>query len=237
MKTIVILAPDAVHPEQGEGPVGDRGGDLFDTGFVETVRTLSAPRRNLKVLVPWSHDLAPLLSAATLDNAPAFDPERSDKPDGAATVIVPYAVGDSPASFVESAFWASSHLSLIFPQPVDIRGYLDGNPVDHIIALGFPGRGLRLTDTLRFTVERHKPQIFVFGRIMSRGGAAEELRADPGRVIDLSERYEWDSPPRASEANKETASLLEWESHLEPYVPFGLLIQRAILDDFNSDAR
>jgi hypothetical protein len=234
MKTILILAPDAVHAPRGEGPLTDRAGDLFDTGFVETVRTLSAPRPNLKVLVPWTHDLAPLLSAATLDGAPAFDPERPANPESAATVIVPYAVDEGAQSLIESAFWASSHLSLHFERPVELHGYLKENRVDHIIALGFPQKALGLNDTLRYSIKEHAPQIFVFGRILSPGVAADVLGRGVDGVIDLTARYEWESPPRDSDAFKETDSLLEWESHLEPYIPFGLLIQRAIFSELDS---
>ena len=231
MQTVLIVAPDEVPQDEGE--MTRRAADLFDIGLVEIVRTLAMARRNFKLLVPWTRDLAALISAATLDAAPAFDPEGSEGKDVPRSIVVPYAAGDSAKYFVESVFWRSSHLSLNLGAPTDIRSYLDESRLDHVIALGLPNSGSGIADTVRLAIKQHSPSIYVFGQLSTSVDTALALRTDPHRVIDLSAKY-GESLSLPSKEARETESMLEWESDLEPYVPFGLLIQRAILDMFDS---
>jgi hypothetical protein len=67
---ILIIAP-AMTRRRWTGHLGD----LFDSGFVETVRTLAGSGTAATVLIPWSKQLAPLIASATIDTAPSFDPE------------------------------------------------------------------------------------------------------------------------------------------------------------------
>lgn len=203
-----------------------RKGDLFDTAFVETVRTLDGRGGGATVLVPWTVDLAALVVAATADTAPAFDPEAADPSGRTRSRLVPYLAPGEPGPEPDSPFWRASHLSLGGVTAVPFEAAMRQARPTHVIVLGPPRRPATFRRFLRGTAS----SVLTFGSLVSPTEATTFLGVPANNVLDLEAEgpvgvdvEETLSPEVPAERSSEV--------DLEPYVPFGLLLQNR-LDEF-----
>jgi hypothetical protein len=226
MTVVMILTP----PRDDDRLIG-RTGDAFDTAFVEILRTLDGQGDKVPVLAPWSPDLAPLVAAALVDTAPSFDPESGGSAAATRSRIIPYAMASEDAGLTDSAaereatFWRSSHLSLVRETAVPLMAAMNAAPPTHLVVLGLPTAAAEAAAAL---MDR-SVNVFCFGSLVSRGEVAEALGLRLGNVEDLERRL----PSEETALEKSSASERERdvEDSLEPYVPYGLLLQDA-LDEF-----
>ena len=221
MTVILILAPGP-----GDERVRDRVGDAFDNAFVETLRTLDAQGVDAPVLAPWSNDLAPLVAAALIDTAPSFDPEGGGSRAETSSRIIPYLV--APDDFIkdEAIFWRATHLSLGRGAPLPLGEVLETWRPTHVVLLGLPED---TSELVRAIGGRDDVAVLVFSGLMGREDAALRLDLSIDRVIDLEARlakFDDDGERTAPSSSLEEAA----EAELEPYVPYGLLLQEALAD-------
>jgi hypothetical protein len=211
MKNILILATDTQAKSAG------RRGDLFDAALLEIVRTLDVSSDIASVLVPWSDELAPLIAVAVADTAPSFDPERAGK-EGSQSGLILYRLSSFSSDERSRPFRDGSHLSLTERLPITLSQAVDKYPPTDVIVLSLPKDipSLQGSD-IRF---------FVFGSLLALSDVRATLAIPAERMEDLELKL---SPieDKLSTARPE-------EEGLEPYIPFGLLIQdvfREILPD------
>lgn len=225
MRAGVLILTQGSNLKRFEG----RKGDLFDLAFIDAVRTLDGPGAQVRVLIPWVADLAALISAATLDTASSFDPERTEGPGGTRTRLVPYLPpGEIQADVdtdTDGVFWRASHLSLAgFERPQSLEQALGAFPNIHVVMLGSPRRPATVRKALR---GRELLNVFTFGSLLSQFETAKIVGVEQSRVVNLEnnmpEISEGDDPAESSEFATERSS----EEQLERYVPFGLLLQKA----------
>ncbi|MFZ5685715.1 MAG: hypothetical protein ACOY9C_13865 [Pseudomonadota bacterium] len=210
-------------------------GDAFDTAVMEILRTLDGQDK-VKVLAPWTPDLAPLVAVALVDTAPSFDPEGGLPAASTRSRIVPYtlaaedvAVDSDEAREREAAFWNGTHLSLGREGAESLTSAMADAPPTHLVVLGLP----QAAADVAAAVEDRVVKIFCFGSLVSRWEIAEGL----GVPLDWIEDLEGRLPSR--EAGSEEASSFarerDAEEPLEPYVPYGLLLQDALGDFLPGD--
>jgi hypothetical protein len=214
MRSLLLLASDQASKD------GNHFGELFDAALIETIRTLSEPRPDLRVYIPWSDSLAPLVSVATLDASPSFDPETHALRQNA---LVPYLSDSQQMGETSRAFWNSSFLSLSREPPRSFSAVLDGR-IDATLALGLPQ-----FDLLRGALRRSK--VLFFPELIARDAFAREVGGQLGTLIDLSANYVRDTLRR----DQAEVSEREREDSLEPFVPFGLLLQRWLDEDLHEE--
>lgn len=211
--------------------VRGRHGDAFDIAFIEVLRTLDGQGDENPVLAPWSPDLAPLVAAALVDTAPSFDPESSDSAGATRSRIVPYrlvsedvGVTDGTAGR-EATFWRGSHLSLAREAPISLTTAMTVAPPTHLVVLGLPKAAAEVGAALR----DRSVSVLCFGSLVGASEVAESLGIPFSNVDDLERRLprEEIAKEEASESFRQRAA----EETLEPYVPYGLLLQDA-LDEF-----
>lgn len=224
MTVLMILTPPG-----DDDRMRDRTGDAFDTAFVEILRTLDGQGSKVPVLVPWSSDLAPLVTAALIDTAPSFDPEGGGSAAATRSRIIPYSLTAEDAGLMEGAsdreiaFWRSSHLSLARGAPVHLGAAMGAAPPTHFVVLGLPKAAAEVAAALK----GRPASVFCFGSLVSRGEVVETLGVSFGDVEDLERRLLPEKVPSEDYSSPER----EREESLEPYVPYGLLLQDA-LDEF-----
>jgi hypothetical protein len=205
---ILIVAPPMTRRRSAE-----HLGDLFDIGFVDTVRTLAGSGTAAMVLIPWSKELAPLIASATVDTAPSFDPESRAEPQLHLRLYTAPGQADWEPG---NAFWRGSYLSLAGIAPVPLPEALRGCQKIFAVVLGKPPRAA----TLRRMLRASDLDVVTFGSLADPEGTAQWIGADTRRIVDLEQLL----PPLPTD---ETAAVPELapEEILEPYVPFGLLLQ------------
>jgi hypothetical protein len=193
-----------------------RLGDLFDTGFVETVRTLAGRGAAATILIPWSKQLAPLIASATIDTAPSFDPESRAEPQ---LQLRLYTMPGQVDWQSEDIFWRGSYLSLNGIAPVSLSEALSGCEKVFTVVLGKPFRAA----TMRRMLRARDLDVVTFGSLADPDETARWIGADTERIADLEQLL----PPLPTDETGETlaAPELAAEEMLEPYVPFGLLLQ------------
>ena len=226
MTSVMILTP-----RRDDDRVSDRLGDAFDTAVVEILRTLDGQDK-VRVLAPWTPDLAPLVTVALVDTAPSFDPEGGFSAATTRSRIVPYtlatedtAADSDEAGEREAAFWHNTHLSLGRERPESLTSAIAEAPPTHLVVLGLPQSAAKVAAAIKDRVVK----IFCFGSLVSRWEIAEGLGVPLARIEDLEGRL-----PAGEAASEEASSFArerDAEETLEPYVPYGLLLQDA-LDDF-----
>lgn len=208
-----------------------RSGDLFDTAFVDAVRTLDGRGADLTVLVPWTADLAALIAVATLDTAPSFDPEREAGSGEARSWLVPYVPPGEAAREMENIFWRSSYLSLGGrPPPGSLKQTLGKVSAIQIVILGAPRRA----DAVRKVLRSRELKVLTFGSLLGPLEAARVVGVEPSHVIDLEERLPSSGEDEDLGRFPELATERSPEDNLERYIPFGLLLQHhfdALLPD------
>lgn len=229
--TVLILVPR--NDKKGSA---ERFGDLFDAAFIEAVRTLAGVSGVLSVLVPCTQALAPLVMAATIDIAPAFDPEGAADSEMPRSDLVRYVPPGEEAVDADSIFWrasdprASSRRSLSLEQALNASGKL------FVLVLGVPGR---LT-SVRKALKSLDPAVVTFGTLVSKAEVAGALGVNADNVTDLEQLR----PPSTSDddlpGSSESATERAPERGLEQYIPFGLLLQSRfdewLRDDEDSSA-
>jgi hypothetical protein len=209
MRSLLLLAPEPAHAEQGHG-------ELFDSALIETVRSLSQPRPKLRTFVPWTESLAPLISVATLDSSPAFNPEsREERQPGQ---LVPYFPDFQEMREKSRSFWQSSYLSLQYPSPLS-PGVAMEQSVDAVITLGVPN----LETPISAILERGRP-ILYFSALSRPNAFISTVGMRNLELLDLSADFSQDE--HFEETSDSLIRELSWERGLEPFVPFGLLLQR-----------
>lgn len=226
MTAIMILTP----PRDDDYTRG-RNGDAFDTALVEVLRTLDGQGEKIPVLTPWSSDLAPLVAVALVDTAPSFDPEGGSSTGTTRSRIVPYRLVSEDAGLTdgtasrEAAFWRGSHLSLSQEAPVSLEAAMDAAPPTHLVVLGLP----KATAAVRTALKDRSVSVVCFGSLVSRSKVAERLGVRFDNIEDLERRL----PPAETAKEEASVSVRERddEETLEPYIPYGLLLQDA-LDEF-----
>ena len=216
MRNVLILAGDT-PPEESSG----RSGDLFDAALLEIVRALDVSGDIASVLVPWSDEFAALIAVAAADTAPSFDPESAtERAEGSRSCLVPYWPAETSSDEWSRPFLDSSHLSLAGRTPVSLADALGKHPPQDLIVLSLPNNIAAMRRVFGHA------RVFVFGSLVSRAQVASVLDVQPDRVVDLEQTLrsiEDTSGARRSEVEG-----------LEPFIPFGLLIQD-VYDDILPD--
>lgn len=211
MKNILILASDT--PAGGDGRVGD----LFDSALLEVVRALDVSSGVATVLVPWSDELAPLIAVASVDTAPSFDAESAAE-EGTQSSLIPYrpqgALNERSRQFL-----AASHLSLSGRSPLSFEAAIKQHPPTEVIVLSPMLSRKDEVAVLREAPGFKNARLLMFGSLTSRDQVAAVMERDSERVEDLEHRIR----PIDGEARRPS----EEEAKLEPFIPFGLLIQDA----------
>jgi hypothetical protein len=208
-RNVLILAPtDRLSAES-------RTGDLFDAALMEIVRVLDLPASIASVLVPWTTDLAPLIAVGIADTAPGFDPEGRAE-GGTRSGLLPYLPPGEALSDESRLFFASSHLALGGQGPMSLADAVGSHPPTDIVVLGW---------TSDFSLPRgalgdRAPRVVTFGSLASAASVASALDIAVSGVTDLER-----SAASSIEADLPGGSEAEDEAGLEPFVPFGLLIQ------------
>jgi hypothetical protein len=216
MRTILVLAADRPSEE------GERTGDLFDAALLEIVRVLDISEERGSVLVPWSDQLAPLIAVAAADTAPSFDPE-GDTWDGSRSSLIPYRPTEMSSDEWTEPFRAGSHLSLTRARPFSFVEALDKYPPQDIIVLSIPENIAPLRPAAAYA------RFFVFGSLLSRARVAAALDIPAERVEDLEQRLR----PLEDVLGMRRPE----EERLEPFIPFGLLIQDVFDEMLPDDGR
>lgn len=222
MRSVLILAAASPEPLGGE-----RQGDLFDMALLEIVHALDIPQTRAFVLVPWSDDLAPFVATGIIDSAPSFDPE-SGTTESSRSGLVPYIPLGSTLSEQSTVFFSSSHLALERAVPMPFERVIQDYPPTDVVVLTWPkkyaGQGsFQNLQNARF---------LVFGSLTSPQQIVADLSIPLEKVEDLERRLTSESGEIREGA--EFADEREREAGLEPFIPFGLLIQDA-LDDILPD--
>jgi hypothetical protein len=214
---------------------GRRIGDLFDFAFIDAVRTLDGQGSDAKVLIPWVADLAPLITAATLDTSPSFDPEAGEGPRETRGRLVPYLPpGDEDSFKADDVFWRAAHLSLGGPEPKrlsEILNGLDENATIHVVMLGSP----RSPAILRKALRRKEVRVTTFGSLLSRSQAARAIGVKEEVVVNLEDDLSVVDDDVDSERFAEWATERASEEQLERYLPFGLLLQHKFGEMFDGE--
>lgn len=227
MTPVVLLVARADDRKVPDG----RAGDLFDTAFVDAVRTLNEVSGSMRVLVPWSAELAPLLAAATLDLSPAFDPEEPWAAESR-LAMVPYLLPGSPLPEADDAFWQACPLSLTDLGRGTFSDVVARAGVTHVVALGAPSRPASYRRALR-----DRPvKVLVFGALFPVRDASRVLGIPSDRFIELDTRR-FDPAGRGDlpdASDDEVTASRTYEERLETYVPVGLLLQ-AEFDEWLSE--
>jgi hypothetical protein len=218
MRNVLILASDA-----RESLEGGRSGDLFDMALVEIVRALDVPGSIASVLVPWSDDLSPLIAAGIVDTAPSFDPE-SGATETTRSGLIPYIPLGAALSEESTAFFRSSHLTLEVAAPTPFEQAIREHPPTDVVVLSWTKELARLRDVPGYGEAR----FLVFGSLTSPERIFSDLAIPSSRVEDLERRLplitEGSDIPEGTEFTDER----ERDAGLEPFIPFGLLIQDAL---------
>jgi hypothetical protein len=222
MRNVLILAAGSGgYLEDG------RAGDLFDLALVEIVRVLDVSASVGSVLVPWSTDLAPLIAVGIFDTAPSFDPEgdAGTRTEASRSGLVPYLPPDTEWSAASVPFFESSHLALDRDAPMPFAQAIEQYPPAYVVVLAWTEDFSQLRDALRGT----KAEFFTFGSLTSPQRIASSFDIPISQVEDLELRLapiaEGTDIPDSSEFADERGR----DADLEPFIPFGLLIQ----DSFN----
>jgi hypothetical protein len=227
MRNVLILAA-----ARGGYLEDGRAGDLFDMALVEIVRVLDVPASVGSVLVPWSTDLAALIAVGIFDTAPSFDPEggAGTRTEASRSGLVPYLPPDTEWSAASVPFFESSHLALDRDAPMPFAEAIKQYPPTYVIVLAWTEGFSQLGDALSGT----SPAFFTFGKLAPPERVASGLNIPISQVEDLELRLppivEGSDIPESSEFAGER----EGDVGLEPFIPFGLLIQDA-LDDLLPD--
>lgn len=218
MNGVLILAPDPTDER-----FWARTGDAFDTALVEVLRTLDAAEDGFYVLAPWTEDLAPLVLAATFDTGPSFDPEVEASGPETRSRIVPYSLPGAETPGLRSPYWRASAMSLTRRAALPLQMAVKEYRPDVLLVLGLPADTSELLGGMDLT----RMKVLTFGVLLSSGEVAEVLDVSLEQVRDLQLRL----PERAEpEVERMSESALERsaEVELEPYVPYGLLLQDAL---------
>jgi len=224
MYKILVLGAASQTPE------GQRAGDLFDFALIEIVRVLDIPANRALVLVPWSEDLAPLVAAGIADTGPSFDAESGATREGQEPGIIPYLLPGREGTEQTSLFSASTHLSPGSPGPMPFADALKSHSPTHIVMLAWTDDSTPVRAALRGTTA----SLVTFGSLMSPARVADLLEIDEGSVTDLELRL-GPLPARDAPDSSEFASEGAYEAELEPFIPFGLLIQDYFGDLLSAD--
>lgn len=215
MRNVLVLAAAT-----GGRLDGERAGDLFDQALIEIVGVLDVPLGAANILIPWSTDLSPIAAAAIVDTAPTFDPEGGLRREAPRSGFIPYLPPGAEWSEDGIVFFRSSHLFLERDAPMSFEAALRQHPPTDVVVLAWTEDFAQLRDLLR-NVQR----VVTFGSLTPPERIASGLGIQFSQVIDLEHRLipfdEATEIPRGSEFADERGR----DADLEPYIPFGLLIQ------------
>ena len=204
---------------------------MFDVAFVDTLRALAGPGSRMVLLLPWSQDLAPLIGAAMLDLAPIFDPEappgEGPSPRGVVLYVPP---GDEASAREGDPFWQASHLSLAEGGHLSLADAVRAHPPTHVVALGTPQRPAAFRQALR----GRRLKVLVFRSLYAREQAVEALGVASDGALDLEETLPEPLPEPTVQRTLEASVERSQEVDLEPFVPFGVLLQ-SFFDDWLED--
>jgi hypothetical protein len=214
MRNVLILAADSADLAEHR-----RVGDLFDQALVEIVHALDVPAGVANVLVPWSTDLSPLIAASIVDTAPTFDPEGDRKEATSRSGLVPYLLPGAETSDQGASFFRSSHLALGRAAPLPFADVISKHPPTDIVVLAWI-KGFAQS----LNVQAHV-NLVTFGSLAPSTRVASALNVPPSRVIDLELRLPRIVEDKDLPDSREFADERGRDTELEPFIPFGLLIQ------------
>lgn len=221
MATFLILTGDKPAATQ------DDWGDLFDSALTEALRTLSVPGRNVRLLVPWSDDLAPLVNAALSDSASSFDPEIREPRDARSVEILPYRTDGDGLSDHSEVFWRTSQFRSMADGPTDLKSLVERVPPQLVIALGLPKDASLLRD-LSSRFERSETAVMSFGPLLSADSTKDTVGFFHAPIHDLWADYLREGAAHEEDRGQQSDLELSWEERLEPFIPFGLILQHQL---------
>ena len=202
MWNILIVASAT---EGGRGP--QHIGSLFNFALSEIVRVLDIRADRAVVLVPWSTDLAPLIAAGTIDTALSFDPKQAVGRSG----LVPYYPPSAAPSEEDIVFFLATHISLSREAPPTFAAALKQCPPSRVLVLS----ANKEFDQLGSLLQSSGAPILAFASLTPIAEVAASLKVAPSRVTNLEQSL-------TLLAEDDDIARVE----LEPYVAFGLLVQK-----------
>jgi hypothetical protein len=215
MWNILVLASATI------GSGGERGtGDLFDFALTEVIRALDVPAQRAVVLVPWSFELAPFVAAGTIGTAPSIDPQDLGAgPSG----LLPYYPPSAVPSAQDLTLYRATHMTFgRGDAPLPFAVALKRFPPTHVLVLSSPKEFHELGGWLR----AGETPILTFGSLARIEEVADALSVPSSRVANLEQTFVL--PPEDDDTAEfpELGLERQWEAELEPYIPFGLLVQK-----------
>ena len=224
MICVLIIAPSyAILRARSLNP-DDAFGAQFENALVELTRTLEGPSEIDAILVPWREDTRALIAVAAVDAAPSFDPEETDRRGERQSRLLPYRATDNDADPGDDPFWHASHLSLgRYGMPSLATAIKQYRP-QYVIMLGDSPQ----PDALRLNVLEQDATVLTFGSLAQPGQLTAALGLPADRIVDLEvniiRKVEDDVLRDGVELEHQA------EAELEPFIPFGLLIQESLSD-------
>ncbi|MDR6116009.1 MULTISPECIES: hypothetical protein [unclassified Sphingomonas] len=223
MKNILIAAPSYASRRERSLRRDDAFGAQFESALVELTRTLEGPSAIDAILVPWREDTRALIAVAAMDAAPSFDPEEAVGRDERQSRLIPYHATDNDIDLADDSFWQASHLSLGRREMPTFEAAVKQYRPSYVIMLGDPPQ----PDLIRISVMEHGAKVLAFGSLVQPGQLAERLGLPQHRIVDLEVNVirtdAEDEDYREGSATERRA-----EDELEPFIPFGLLIQESL---------
>jgi hypothetical protein len=221
MNTVLILTA------KDGAPSALRAGDLFDQALIEIIRVLDIAAERASILVPWSMDLAPLIAVGTADTAPSFDPEGDGRIPSSRSGLVPYLPPGVEWSEQDEPLFRSSHLSLEQrdrPMPFDTA--IGQYPPTWVVVLACTDE----FSPFRAALRESSASFVTFGSLMPPERIATEFGIPIEQVTDLEQRLPSFVEKSDIPDGSEFADEIGRDAGLEPFVPFGLLIQDYFAD-------
>lgn len=224
MICVLIVIPSAERRRERSLNHDDAFGAQFENALVDLTRTLEGPSGINAILVPWREDTRALIAVAAMDAAPSFDPEEADRRGERQSRLIPYRATDHDADPADDVFWQASHLALGRHGMPSLATAIQRYRPRYVIMLGDSPQ----SDALRLNVLELDATVLTFSSLAEPGQLAAALGLPTDRIVDLEVnilRKVEDHVPRDGVELEHQA-----EAGLEPFIPFGLLIQESLSD-------
>ena len=156
-----------------------------------------------------------------MDDAPNFDPEERAGRDKQQSRVVPYVTDDSH-DLKDDIFWRASHLSLgretMLTLPVAVKKHRP----NYVLMLGDSPQ----PELIKTSLFEHKPKVLTFASLATPQRLAAVLQIPQDQIIDLEVGILREDAG-AELIDDDIVFGRRAADELEPFVPFGLLIQES----------